>query len=746
MGWSRFWIRSARREAKRRRQIYGLEPPGHVSRFIGDTREKPGLISLLRLIGYILFGTPGQQLKLFWRYLTDRDTPKKSEKIILQAEDLKRLLSPGSRVIVDYFERRLYSRDVACVPAWMEKLLNRTTPLIVAQPRKETDIAAVLRFAARHYLPVFPRGVSSSAFGGSVPTVNGITLDLSAMTEIFEVNREKMTVNLQCGVRWGELAEHLAQFGLAPLTTPTSRFSTVAGWVATGGLGIDSFAYGHVAEAIEKIRVVLPDNRVIEFKRGQPGLREFFGTEGQFGIISELTLRVKKLASHSSPVLLTFENMEAAFAFTEKLAAEKLQPTHLAFLDPVRMEEENLHFKDRSGNDSPIVSELDSLLLHFDDLEKEQRFKNFLKNDSDFSSSRQAASYYMWSEIFFPLKFQRLGPGMLAAEVKLPANLVPEFIRRARRLARRFGSKLAIEAIFSRIKKEEGEVEKHAAVVIASFRCDPGNRLDYLLRLLLVQLIVYRAIRLGGRPYGFGIWNTPFLPRSIPRSFRKRLVRRKLELDPGFILNPRKFFRVKTRFFNIPGIVFSPSVFWAAMSLLHLFSPVVGGIARVLGREPENTWSLPSNEEENGLRLLRETAARCTFCGACVSNCPAYLLTTDERVTARGKLRMSEVLKEKKEIQRDEFAVPFQCLRCSLCEEVCQTGLPLTECYPALENWVEQEFGRPEKEIERFIKRIDDNREWLRNTFGLIFPEWSSRTCIHPIPRSNTRQPEAQHD
>jgi FAD/FMN-containing dehydrogenase/ferredoxin len=669
---------------------------------------------------------------LFWAYLLDQDTPRRRARIEGLAGELRRRVSPECRVASGYLERRLYSRDLARVPKLLEKVLHRTTPQLVVQPRSETDLSKVMEFASEKEIPVFPRGVSSSAFGGAVPTLNGIALDLSGMRAILHVDPDNRTIRVQAGVRWADLAERLRPLGLTPMATPSSRFSTVAGWAAAGGLGIESFGYGHVAEAVVGARAVLADGRAVKMTEGQPILSDFLGTEGQFGIFSELTLRVRDNPAHSRPRLLGFENAGEAFAFIEHLVQSSIRPSHVAYYDAARLEEENLYFHDRSGRGDKVVPEGDYVLLHFDDADEEARFLAELAPEEE-NAKDKAAAYFLWSERYFPMKFMRIGPGQLAAETMLTRDRVPRFITGARRTAARFGTTLAVEVIVCRARGGAEAADPRDCIVIASFRCDPRRRLDYFLRLMLVQLLVHLSVRLGGRPYGFGIWNSPFLHRGLPRSLRTRLVERKFELDPGLLLNPLKFFRLRTRLFNLPGLLFLSPVFSVTLGLMRIVSPLLGLLARALGVKPPDSWDVPSGLDDGGRRLLRETALRCVFCGACVATCPAYALTGDERSTGRGKLRLAEALASGRIPQGDRES-PFRCLHCKLCEEVCQAGLPLNDCYEALEKWISEEYGKPEEVVHAFSELADLKREWILNTYGVTLPEWGPDHCLHPLP------------
>ena len=714
----------ARIAARRQKRVYGLEIPGPLTRLFEQEKPHLGLAGSFRIISFVYFGSPRAHLRLYWHHLADRDTPARIRRIESLARDVSARLSGRCRVTSGSFERQYFSRDLARVPRILEKILFRTRPFLVVQPKHEEDVLEALAFARERRIPVFPRGVSSSAFGGTIPTRNGLVLDFSSMTEILAVDVAGRTAIVQPGVRWSDLASRLERHGLACVTTPSSRFSTVGGWASTGGLGIDGFGHGHFAQAIAGARIALADGSILAMNGADPGLRDFIGTEGQLGIFTELTLRVRSKPAFSSSRVACFDDPRAAFAFVDRLTAEECHPAHVAFCDREHMAEENRLFRDRTGQDRAIVEERDAVLLHFDDADAERRVAGF----AEFAHGPGAR--YLWMERFFPLKAQRLGPGLLAGEVVLPKDFVPDFIERARRLAARFGIKPAIEAIVSRLP--EGRT---ACVVIASFPCDPARTWNYLFRLVLVQMLVHLGVRLGGHPYGLGIWNTPFLAASYPPGDRRRLARRKQGLDPRQLLNPHKFFGIRTRFFNLPGLFFRPAAFRGGLRLACILSPLLGALARagVPARDPR--WRPPSAEEEEGGRLLLQTVLRCASCGSCVSACPAYLLTGDELVTGRSKLRMAEAWLAGEEIRAGEAHRAFQCLRCGLCEEVCQTRLPLRECYLALEKLVEKRHGHPKELVQDFVRRLDANRELIRVTFGLDLPDWLPDGRA-PVPRA----------
>jgi FAD/FMN-containing dehydrogenase len=74
-------------------------------------------------------------------------------------------LSSQAQLITTPAERQIYARDLAELPSSMATLF-KMTPNLVVQPCTPEDVAAVLRWAKVHHLPVTPRGLASSAYGG----------------------------------------------------------------------------------------------------------------------------------------------------------------------------------------------------------------------------------------------------------------------------------------------------------------------------------------------------------------------------------------------------------------------------------------------------------------------------------------------------------------------------------------------------------------------------------------------------
>ena len=148
MSRNEFLLYRAHKKASRMKQIYGLKPPPGVEALLEREQTALNIRESFRLSVYILFRSPAHRLKLIWRHLTDQDTPKRRNRIDRLAQDLRSHLSDPCRIMANFFERNNYSKDLARVPPLMEKMLFRTTPLLVVQPQNESQ-GSVHRHAPR---------------------------------------------------------------------------------------------------------------------------------------------------------------------------------------------------------------------------------------------------------------------------------------------------------------------------------------------------------------------------------------------------------------------------------------------------------------------------------------------------------------------------------------------------------------------------------------------------------------------
>lgn len=213
--------------------------------------------------------------------------------------ELRRLL-PEDGVTTDPTERALRAHDFWPRSAFARR---RGTPLhlpaIVVGPRDRDEVAAVLRTAQAHGVPVVPYGAGTGVCGGATAVAGGITLDLKRMDRVVDLDPISGTVTVEPGIVAQALDDHLRHRGFRLGHEPSSMHcSTIGGFLAIRSSGQSSIGFGRLEEQVVGLEAVLPDGTLVEVRTvpasaaGPDLKRLFIGGEGATGVITQATLRI----------------------------------------------------------------------------------------------------------------------------------------------------------------------------------------------------------------------------------------------------------------------------------------------------------------------------------------------------------------------------------------------------------------------------------------------------------------------
>lgn len=165
----------------------------------------------------------------------------------------------------------------------------------VVVARSTEQVAAIMKEAQKYGVPVKVRGGSLTTEGETV-SFGGLQLDMTGMSRVMSIDREKMTVRTEAGIYWHSLAEVLRRDGFDYLSAPLNMTSSVGGTLSVGGIDINSPRLGCSADQAAALKVVTPTGEIIECSGDHnPEVfnRNLLGY-GQFGIITEATLKIRK--------------------------------------------------------------------------------------------------------------------------------------------------------------------------------------------------------------------------------------------------------------------------------------------------------------------------------------------------------------------------------------------------------------------------------------------------------------------
>jgi len=219
-------------------------------------------------------------------------------------------------------------------------------PDVVARPRDERDVAALIDWCGEIGAAVVPYGGGSSVVGGVEPDVGegyagAVTVDMGELGAVLEVDAVSLAARIQAGVLGPALEDQLRPHGLTLRHFPQSfECSTLGGWIATRAGGHFATGPTHIDDLVESLRVVTPAG-ILETRRlpasgaGPSPDRLLLGSEGALGVITEAWVRVRPRPVFRAGGSARFPSFGSGAAAVRALAQSGLAPSNCRLIDPV---------------------------------------------------------------------------------------------------------------------------------------------------------------------------------------------------------------------------------------------------------------------------------------------------------------------------------------------------------------------------------------------------------------------------
>jgi alkyldihydroxyacetonephosphate synthase len=206
-------------------------------------------------------------------------------------------------------------------------------PDVVVRPGGEQDVVAIMHAALAADAVVIPFGGGSS-ISGSLEAPAGeprpvISVDLERMNKVLAIDATSRLARVQAGVFGPHLEEQLEAQGYTFGHFPDSfTQSTLGGWIATRSSGMQSDAYGDVADLTKGLRVVTPSGllvaRPIPAASTGPSIRQMvLGSEGRVGVITEAIVHVRRIPERRVILGYLFPTFADGLAAMRDIAADE---------------------------------------------------------------------------------------------------------------------------------------------------------------------------------------------------------------------------------------------------------------------------------------------------------------------------------------------------------------------------------------------------------------------------------------
>ncbi|HET9620253.1 MAG TPA: FAD-linked oxidase C-terminal domain-containing protein [Kofleriaceae bacterium] len=329
----------------------------------------------------------------------------------------------------------------------------RTRPGVVVLPATRDEVAAVVRLAYAHGLPVVPRGSGTGLSGGAMPVPGGVLLGLSRMKKILEIDFENEWMRVEPGVINLEISKRLASRGYYYAPDPSSQqVCTIGGNVAENSGGAHCLKYGFTTNHVLGATVVMADGTIVEL--GGPvadplgyDLRgALVGSEGTLGVVVEVVIRILRKPEATRTFFATFPSTDEAGNAVSLIIAAGIVPAAIEMMDRLAI----VAIKASTGIDWPDVGA--ALLMDVDgpiaEVEHTAAEANRLARDAgaiEIRVPRDAAERdTMWrgrKSAFAAVG--RISPNYVVQDGVIPRSEIAKVLRAIEALATKSGLRIA---------------------------------------------------------------------------------------------------------------------------------------------------------------------------------------------------------------------------------------------------------------------------------------------------------------
>jgi D-lactate dehydrogenase (cytochrome) len=416
---------------------------------------------------------------------------------------------------------------------------------IVVFAQSETDVIDAVKVCAAHQVPIIPFGTGTSFEGHVNAPIGGVSVDVSRMNRLLEVNTEDLDCVIEPGITRKALNEQLRATGLFFPIDPGADAS-LGGMAATRASGTNAVRYGTMRENVIALEVitatgdkVTTSRRARKSSAGYDLTRLFVGSEGTLGITTKLTLKLYGIPEAISAGLCPFPSVEAAANATILAIQSGLPVARIELLDVLQVQAVNAYSK-------LTLPETPLLLLEFHGTDagvkdQAERFGEIAAEcgGGTFTWATQAEERTkLWQarhDAYWAACALRPGAASISTDVCVPISRLAECIAETHR-------DIADSGLIAPIVGHVGDGNFHVLPLVDMANADEVTRAK-----AFVERLVLRALAMEGTctgEHGVGEGKMKYLEREhgLPALDMMRAIKK--ALDPNNIMNPGKIVHI----------------------------------------------------------------------------------------------------------------------------------------------------------------------------------------------------------
>ena len=430
-----------------------------------------------------------------------------------------------------------------CDAYTMEKRL----PGVVVLPRATEEVVAVVKLCAAHNLPIIPRGAGTSLSGTVLAVTGGVMIALTRMTRILDLDFRNRRALVEAGCVNAWVTNAVKSRGLFYAPDPSSQPAcTIGGNVGTNSGGPHTLKYGVTTNHVLGFEMVLPDGEVVWLGTRPDGGEDMegydlrgaaIGSEGMFGIVTRVLLRLVRAPQAFRTLLGVFESVDDASQAVSDIIGAGIVPGALEMMDQLITQavEAAYQFGFPLDAGAVLIVELDGLAAGID--EQATRVTEICRANKARevrlaqSDEERAALWKSRKRAFGAIG--RLSPNYLTQDGVVPRSKLPEMMRFIAECSRKY--QLRIPNVF-----HAGDGNLHPLILYDERDVDQVRR-----TLAASDDILNQCIALGGSvsgEHGIGVEKADFMAKQFSPDDLEAMRQLRRVFDPEGRCNPHKMF------------------------------------------------------------------------------------------------------------------------------------------------------------------------------------------------------------